>query len=201
MTIGDLKSYAYLFKKILTIPIRGINFLSFKNAPDFEGKFFRVTFKNKNKCLKRIIKNEHADIILDLANVVVVTVLLEEKNLTPNVYSIYIDAPSNYFAICVGKAEDILINTEKYRSGFSHFSSCIADLAEKWKIRRLPYDDYPYDNTFLLEIKNKSNLGIFLGKIVLLDIDPKCYSNNKLIKFAALIFKNRIYRNLNKFKK
>lgn len=176
----------YLCRRVKDIPICLTD--SKKGKPAFKGKFFYVEIQN-NKCIKWLRKKRK--VINGIANIVAISTTLEEKKLTPRIHTILINHKSSDIGICVDKAIPLCKNN-KNEEVLLDFEKNLKKLISKWSIYRVPYDEYPGVDSFLLEAKVLNNLGTLNNKILLLDIDLKCISYNFAIHYAASIIEKRI---------
>jgi len=183
---GSVRQVGYLERRSGSVPIRKV--YAEARGRTLEGKFFSVHVEAR-RCLKRLKKSEDSEAAFRLANIAAISLVLEQRRLTPKIISILIHPERGDLGLCVKRAKPV---SGSDNMDFEAFYERLRQTAMEYRILRNPYDDLPNVDSFLLEARVPSNLGIIDGRIVLIDVDQKCTSQDPRIRRSISVLLKRI---------
>jgi len=126
-----------------------------------------------------------------IATIAAITFALEVESLTPGLLAILWNKSGARRGLCVRKAT-VPGHPGTDSPEFKKFESTLKRITEMWHLNREPYDNSPPMGSFLHEVRNKHNVGVLDGKIVLIDIDQQCWSDCRVLKKARQCVLDRL---------
>ena len=159
--------------------------------PCGEGKFFRV-WVSGDSCLKWPRTNMVSEPYGGIPDIATISLVLESAMLTAPIISVLYDSRMETAGICVKRVK-IVEKAEIGSTAFLHFERELKTLAETWQLRRRPYKEFPGVSSFVLEARGRKNVGVVNGKLVLVDIDPKCWSDDPQANSIRLFIEQALH--------
>lgn len=128
-----------------------------------------------------------------VSRVAVIHVLLSTYGLVPPLKALMFTRTTNRWGLQV-KSAVVLDSVSEESHTFVALRKSLKKVARFWSLYRQPYDGLPGVDSFLLEMVGRKNLGRLQehGSLVLLDIDPKCYSGSPVVERWTIRMKQRL---------
>lgn len=173
-TIGVWKAIS---KRIESIPVTYSTVPM--TPPSSEGKFFRVWI-SRGYCFKWLKNKIVIKPYSEISEITAISLVLEAVSLTPPLLSVIYDPRQKIAGLCV-KQVDVLEKCDIQSESFLQFQHKLRGIADVWHLRRHPYEELEGVDSFVLEVKGRKNVGKMNGRLVLVDVDPKCWADDKQI--------------------
>jgi len=151
-----------------------------KQSPYCEGKFFQVWLR-EGTCYKWLKTTQSKKPYGGIAEIAAIHLILYSEFLSPPIFSVLYDPVTRNVGIHT-KDVPIIDKPNPKSLKFQRFLRRFVEATENWKLNRISYDELPGVDSFMLETKGRRNLGLYGNHIVLVDIDPKCWSDDARVE-------------------